>query len=441
MSPEWQLHYAQILARCGQQRRGIELIGVAYESDPILQNGYARLGGIRREAGDWAGAKELMSRDFECDRMSCAWKLRYAEVLAEVGDEEAGLALVLQVYQQEPEAMDGYARLGWVKARRRDWEAAAELMGKDWQLRRMSPEWQLHYAQILARCGQEGKAIELIGMAYESDPTLQNAYARLGTMHQRDDPKLLPIILRDLQEHRMSLPWQLRYADILAKLESSQSRSHPHPSTEIHKHRPLLSIVMPIYNVERYLDASLLSVLGQDFTDFEVIAVNDASSDNSAKILQLYRDMDDRIRIVDLDFNTLGGPSSPSNVGIKHAVGKYVGFVDSDDFVERSAFRTMIDAAEHHNADVVISDFHTFDDATRDLHVAYDRTHWEGIPLDTPVSPLSVPALFRLSPVPWRKLYLRSLLQAESLLFPEGDYFYEDNPFHWFVLSSARRVE
>ena len=129
----------------------MRLVEERYSLGASWVDGYSVLGGIRREAGDWAGAKELMSRDFDCNRMSAHWKLRFAEVLAEVGEEEAGSAVVLQVYQQEPEAMDGYARLGWVKARRRDWEAAAELMGRDWQARKMSPEWQVHYAPVLAR--------------------------------------------------------------------------------------------------------------------------------------------------------------------------------------------------------------------------------------------------------------------------------------------------
>ncbi|HEH9419592.1 TPA: glycosyltransferase family 2 protein [Aeromonas sobria] len=203
---------------------------------------------------------------------------------------------------------------------------------------------------------------------------------------------------------------------------------------------PLLSIIMPVFNVGPYLDASILSVLSQTLADFELIIVNDASTDNGKRIIEMYKNIDPRIRFIDLHFNTLGGAGIPSNIGINAAKGKYIGFVDSDDWVVNDAFEKLVSAAEKFNAELVIGDFNTFDQETRVVSPAYDKERWNGIPLEQVTSGHLNPQLFKISPVPWRKLYLASFIKNNKICYPEGDYFYEDNPLHWFVLSEAERV-
>lgn len=203
---------------------------------------------------------------------------------------------------------------------------------------------------------------------------------------------------------------------------------------------PLLSVVMPVFNVAPYLDASIISVLSQSFQDFELIIINDASSDNSKKIIEMYAREDKRIRFINMAFNTLGGAGIPSNIGIEAARGKYIAFVDSDDFVIRDAFQNLIATAEKFSADLVIGDFKNFNEHNRTADIAYDKPYWEKIPLDRLIKPSERKDLYKLSAVPWRKLYLRSLLTKNNLSYPEGDYFYEDNPLHWFVLTAAKRI-
>ena len=204
--------------------------------------------------------------------------------------------------------------------------------------------------------------------------------------------------------------------------------------------KPLLSIIMPVFNVGPYLDASILSVLHQTYEDFELIIVNDASTDDSSTIIDMYAELDSRVKKINLKCNTLGGAGIPSNIGIRLANGKYIGFVDSDDFIARDAFEILIAHAETSDADIVIGDFNNFDQVSRDLVAAYDKEPWEGLPIGEVFSPKEFPKVFRLSPVPWRKLYKREFLNTNRILFPEGDYFYEDNPLHWFVLTKAERV-
>ncbi|RAE66239.1 glycosyltransferase family 2 protein, partial [Burkholderia multivorans] len=100
----------------------------------------------------------------------------------------------------------------------------------------------------------------------------------------------------------------------------------------------------------------------------------------------------------------------------------------------------MVELAETHDAELVVGDFRTFDENDRTVSEAYDAERWRSIPLEQVISASSHPALMRLSPVPWRKLYRRDFVQAHQVQYPEGDYFYEDNPLHWHVLSRAERV-
>lgn len=203
---------------------------------------------------------------------------------------------------------------------------------------------------------------------------------------------------------------------------------------------PAVSVVMPVYNVEPFLEEAIASVLGQDWTDLELIIVDDASTDGGRRIIQRYWQQDARVRVFVLDHNTLGGAGVPSNIGIRNARGKYVAFADSDDHVTRSGLATLVELAEFHNAELVIGDFRTFAETRREGAEAYDHAVWSEFPLNRSISAFTHPALFRLSPVPWRKLYRRDFLEANAILYPEGDYFYEDNPLHWFVLSRAHRV-
>ncbi|RQH10066.1 glycosyltransferase family 2 protein [Paraburkholderia dinghuensis] len=203
---------------------------------------------------------------------------------------------------------------------------------------------------------------------------------------------------------------------------------------------PKISIVMPVFNVSPYLDACILSVRYQTYTNFELIIVDDASTDNGRDIIRMHADLDSRIRVIHLNHNTLGGAGIPSNIGISAATGTYIGFVDSDDWVTELAFEKMVAAAERHQADIIIGGFRTFVEHSRCYSESYDLQAFEKLPADEVFTARSCPETFRISPVPWRKLYRRSFLEGNRIAYPEGDYFYEDNPLHWFVLASHGKL-
>jgi len=114
---------------------------------------------------------------------------------------------------------------------------------------------------------------------------------------------------------------------------------------------PLISIIVPIYNVQDYLVQCVESILNQTLSNFELILVDDGSTDNSANLCNKYANKDSRIKVI---HKKNGGLSSARNTGIEIARGKYLGFVDSDDWVDFDMYEKMTQKAELENVDIVV---------------------------------------------------------------------------------------
>lgn len=204
----------------------------------------------------------------------------------------------------------------------------------------------------------------------------------------------------------------------------------------------MVSIILPVFNVETYLVQSLLSALNQSYRNIEIIAVNDGSDDNSLKVLKLYSAMDGRLKVINLKSNTMGGIGIPNNIGVRAAKGKYIAYLDGDDILDRSAIECMLKQALKFDTDIVIADFCTFTQHDNGVQIqkSYDKDKWRELPLSCTFNPKVHSNIFSLSPVPWRKLYKKSFLLEKNIHFLEGDYFFEDNPYHWHVLTNAMSV-
>lgn len=118
--------------------------------------------------------------------------------------------------------------------------------------------------------------------------------------------------------------------------------------------KPEISIIVPVYNVERYLGKCLDSILIQTFVNFEIIVVNDGSTDLSGSICDEYSKRDQRIIVI---HKKNGGLSSARNAGIRVAKGKYIGFVDSDDYIDINMYKTLYKLCENTNSDIGICKF------------------------------------------------------------------------------------
>ncbi len=206
---------------------------------------------------------------------------------------------------------------------------------------------------------------------------------------------------------------------------------------------PLISVIVTCYNVEEYLEECLESVVNQSLRDMEIIVVDDGSTDGTGKIIGKYESADPRIRTIIFSENTVGGVGSAANAGLDAATGEYIGFVDGDDYLELDMFEKMCRAASDGQSDLVMCKYLEVNEATGEKREPAERRSWAGLGAAGTMrldSPERVNQILGFIAVPWRKVYARSLLEENGIRFPVVDYTWEDNPFHWFTVCSARSI-
>ena len=135
------------------------------------------------------------------------------------------------------------------------------------------------------------------------------------------------------------------------------------------KNNLTISIIIPVYNTEEYLKECLDSVIRQTFKDFECICINDGSADNSLKILEEYAKTDDRFAVINLTENK--GQGYARNEGLKIAKGKYITFIDSDDWVTKDYLEVLYKTIEEYNTDFVAANFYLFNNTTQENRKLY----------------------------------------------------------------------
>lgn len=193
---------------------------------------------------------------------------------------------------------------------------------------------------------------------------------------------------------------------------------------------PVVSIIVPVYNSSRYLDECLDSLVNQSLYEIEIICVNDASTDDSLSIIQKWAKKDDRIKVINSPVNrNVGGAR---NLGIKAAVGDYIGFVDSDDYVSKDLYKTLIDASQR-DADAVTSNLYTKfgikSIQIRNFKSDVDLNNQDEIKRHSTAFGCRV----------WTSIFKRTYIIENRLFFPENVYF-EDLPVIHCMLLLANRV-
>lgn len=190
-----------------------------------------------------------------------------------------------------------------------------------------------------------------------------------------------------------------------------------------------LSVVVPVYNVEKYLDKCLDSLVNQQIDDYEVIIVNDGTKDNSQLIIDKY--VKDYPSVVKSYIKENGGLSDARNYGIKYASGEYITFLDSDDYIEYDTYKNMLDIAYKDNHDLVVADLeYVWEDSSKEPFIK------EGL---NRVSENDIKSLF-LSPLfSWNKMYRKSLFDKLECKYPVG-LWYEDIPVTLKFFSSINSV-
>lgn len=200
-----------------------------------------------------------------------------------------------------------------------------------------------------------------------------------------------------------------------------------------------LSIIVPVYQVEAYLPRCLDSVLAQTFRDFELILVNDGSKDGSVEIMKEYAAKDSRIRQIHKEN---GGLSSARNAGLAIARGRYVMFIDSDDFVAPELFEDALAAAERTDADLVIWNYQkTYDDqiCSAYLNMEDEVLDLKDMGLKSYFYEYWFP--YKHGVEAWNKLFRREILEHNHLRFqPNNEILAEDTLFSAMYLMHTRKI-
>ena len=202
-----------------------------------------------------------------------------------------------------------------------------------------------------------------------------------------------------------------------------------------------VSVIIPVYNCEEYLDVCLTSVLMQTFPDFEIICIDDCSTDNSPYILKRYAQNDERVVILTNSANSGSGYSR--NRALDIARGKYIFFLDSDDWLVKETLEMLYNQCENNNLDLVMFKSIVFynENYNFDYEKYYDMNFMDGY--EGKIfnhSDLKPEDVFNLPVGPCNKLYKKSLLDENNIRFPNQHLIQQDNPFFFKVITSAQRV-
>ena len=187
---------------------------------------------------------------------------------------------------------------------------------------------------------------------------------------------------------------------------------------------PKVSIIVPIYNVEKYLERCIESLVGQTLENIQIILVNDGSTDNSGKIAKEYATKNqDKIMYLEKEN---GGLSDARNYGIPYATGEYIAFLDSDDYIDKEAYKEMYNKAKQENADYVECDFvwEYPNKLKEDKQIEYKNKK-------------EMLAFVRV--VAWNKLIKREIIEKNNLRFPKG-LRYEDVEFTYKLIPHLTKV-
>lgn len=203
------------------------------------------------------------------------------------------------------------------------------------------------------------------------------------------------------------------------------------------KKQPKVSIVVPIYNVEKYLAECIDSIIGQTLTDIEIILVNDGSTDHSLEICNEYARKDPRIVVIDKPNEGYG---KTMNRGLDAATGQYVGIIESDDWIDPDMFETLYELAEKNDCDMVKSNFYDFIDGVSTVNENLPK-HLIDQVICARDNNNKEANVFFAQPAIWSAIYKRSFLNDKKIRFLESPgASYQDTGFNFKCWAMASRI-
>ncbi|MCK9265908.1 glycosyltransferase [bacterium] len=203
--------------------------------------------------------------------------------------------------------------------------------------------------------------------------------------------------------------------------------------------RPLISVIVPIYNSEKYLKKCVTSIINQTYRNLEILLINDGSTDNSKNICNLFAKQDNRVRVIN---KNSGGVSDSRNRGIKESTGEYITFLDSDDYWEIETLEIALSVIIKEEADILIwgyyADFLDYNEKLLFTKIVADNT---GVYTKKDVLPLHTNENFwQIFGYIWNKLYKSEIIKKGSFKFDKNISLGEDLLFNASLLSTLESI-
>jgi len=202
---------------------------------------------------------------------------------------------------------------------------------------------------------------------------------------------------------------------------------------------PKVSVVVPVYNVEKYIRECLDSIISQTLGDIEIICVNDGSTDNSLAVLEEYAEKDDRIKIIS---KPNSGYGHTMNVGIEVAAGDYIGIVESDDYIKQNMYETLYNIAIKNDLDFIKADFYRFSYVGKNQKIQYNYIAGLCPELyNQIIRPYDNLIVFRFIMNTWSGIYKREFLVKHNIRHNESPgASFQDNGFFFQTFCRANRA-
>ena len=202
---------------------------------------------------------------------------------------------------------------------------------------------------------------------------------------------------------------------------------------------PLVSIIVPIYNVEPYLNKCIDSIINQTLTNIEIILVNDGSTDNCGKIIDEYAKKDNRIIAIHKEN---GGQASARNMGLDVARGTYIGFVDSDDWIELDMYENLYNSIETYDADISVCGRQLYLENGNLINKINIEDEFINLYKSNLKDYVSEKLFYKHTVVVWNKLYKRKVIEENNIRFEDVSYVgSEDALFNYSVLCHAEKIK
>ena len=191
-----------------------------------------------------------------------------------------------------------------------------------------------------------------------------------------------------------------------------------------------ISVLIPIYNSEKYIEECIKSVINQTYRNIEIICINDGSTDSTKNILENLQKIDNRIKIINKK-NT--GYGNSLNLGIKNAKGEYIAIIESDDFIKDTMFDKLIKIIKEQNCDIIKANFYKKNSKTKKYSSKYFTNSIQNIEI--------FPQMLLIQPSVWSAIYKKDFLTKNNIKFSKTkNASYQDISFHFITMFLAKKI-